>query len=440
MTMNEQQNLLDTVIMLCEHNKRLINAKKEAFNIFTVLRKKNEEVGLHSAFISHLLDPQADHAMGNRFLKLFLNEVFNNEPYSDFTDSFIVKRESTEGEFGRLDIKIYNYNRSKCIVIENKLNAADGAHQLFRYKEYLKGKKYKNWKILYLTKYGEPPSDYSLNIDSENGVQEHEYACISYKLEIINWLRECQREAVDHPALRETIKQYLLLVKHICGEDLDSKLKEKVQELVEEDFERALRFKKDYIDRNNDIDIDEPDLTDIKNKKYYDESIILIDHSYNQVRLNRAKKVLEEIYIRIKNELFAFEGFSVENNIDENKWNQILIRNDNRWPENVWVTIQAQGTLLKGMIKIGVRANESLIERGAFNCMLKDCDIKYKNKPTHEFAAIENLIHFGHGGSDRILIDEEERGQFINETVDEMLNLSKSLNVISDQNWRNLIK
>lgn len=432
----EEQNLLNKIIEMCQSNSLVKQAKKEDFNIFTVLRKKDEEVRLHSAFISHLLDPKGNHAMGDRFLKLFLKEVLSGDTIINFCDTPVVNPESSEGEYGRLDIKINDSDQ--CIVIENKINAADGSEQLYRYKKSLIKKNYKNWKIIYLTKYGDIPNNESLNSSDKNGVQEHEYICISYQTEITKWLKKCQREAVDHPALRETIKQYLWLVKNICGEDLDSELKQKVREIVEQNFETALRFKKFLVSRNDDRNSHA--LEENRKNEFYEMAIILINHSYNQVRLIRAKKILTEIYNCIKNELTAYEGFTVKNEIEKNKWNQILIRNDSRWPKNVWVTIQTQGTLLKGMIKIGVRANESRIERILFKAMLEECDIKYKNKPTQEFAAIENLVHFGKEGSDSIFIDEKDQKEFIHESIYKMLSLSKSLNQINDQNWRRVIK
>ena len=47
------------------------------FNIFTILRKTGEEVGLHSRFLAELLNPNASHKIAD-FQQLFIETVLNN--------------------------------------------------------------------------------------------------------------------------------------------------------------------------------------------------------------------------------------------------------------------------------------------------------------------------------------------------------------------------
>ena len=53
------------------------NDTKQDFNIFTILRKTGEEVGLHSRFLAELLNRNASHKIAD-FQQLFIETVLNN--------------------------------------------------------------------------------------------------------------------------------------------------------------------------------------------------------------------------------------------------------------------------------------------------------------------------------------------------------------------------
>jgi len=93
------------------------------FNVFSILRKKDDEVNLHSRFISHLLNPKGKHGLNNFFLEDFLHHIqlekFNSNDAKVFR------------EWNNIDILITN--KQQAIIIENKIHAEDQDQQLERY-------------------------------------------------------------------------------------------------------------------------------------------------------------------------------------------------------------------------------------------------------------------------------------------------------------------
>jgi hypothetical protein len=93
------------------------------------------------------------------------------------------------------------------ICIENKIHAGD---QEFQIKRYCSCKTAKNT-VYYLTLTGEEPSEFS----REELKSDDDYILISYKEHIQKWLELCLKEVVNFTNLRETINQYILLIKKL---------------------------------------------------------------------------------------------------------------------------------------------------------------------------------------------------------------------------------
>ena len=96
-------------------------------------------------------------------------------------------------------------------MIENKIWAADQDRQLERYFDTVKGLGLEPT-LVYLTLDGRPPTPQSLG--DHDGV----VACLSYAGDLIPWLRECQERACAEPALRESVAQYVALIRTLCGD------------------------------------------------------------------------------------------------------------------------------------------------------------------------------------------------------------------------------
>lgn len=197
---------------------------KEPFNIFTVLRKESDEVNLHSRFLAALLNHQSSN-IGRRNLKDFLLRIGVKEKM----DGAKIKR-----EYKYIDILISDEAKKQAVVIENKIEHKhkNECKQLERYKNTLKGEGYSKIYLRFLTPDGRKPSG-----DSISGLC---YKKISYKEYILPWLKCCQMHAYDEPELRESIKQYIHLIRKLTGTDFDEAYKNELKELLSEFASRFL--------------------------------------------------------------------------------------------------------------------------------------------------------------------------------------------------------
>ena len=230
MEINLIENLLEKALIIKRKNADIEEYTGENFNIFNILNLNNKEL-IHSAFIGNLLNVQGNHGQKDLFLKLFIAEIkdlfFENDQKILLLNNFetlnsyvkieeylgLVNYESEEG--GRADIVIKNNKHQ--LVIENKIYALDQPSQLIRYKKY-----YSNSPILYLTLNGDIPSNNSQK-DLING---NDFICISYKNNIINWIEKCIKEMANKPIIRETLNQYLTLIKQLTNQTTNNKMEQ----------------------------------------------------------------------------------------------------------------------------------------------------------------------------------------------------------------------
>ena len=237
----ENQNiksLLERIFLINKKYESIAEVTGENFNVFKILKVESSEVGTHSALISELLNPKGSHGQKDVFLKAFLDlqkekrkeikelvtklENFETEKSVASTESFIgfINEDETEG--GRIDILIRDEN-SHCLIIENKIYAGDQPKQLIRYNN-----AYKEAPIFYLTLKHSIPSDESKG----HLVEGIDFFCISYEDDILNWLSVCKKEAASHPILRETIIQYINLIKYLTGHAMNELEKNEIIEQI----------------------------------------------------------------------------------------------------------------------------------------------------------------------------------------------------------------
>jgi hypothetical protein len=114
-------------------------------------------------------------------------------------------------------------------MIENKIYAGEQPNQLLRYQN-----AYPQGKLLYLTLWG--------NISEQKSSEKIKYSCISYQNDIINWLEECKKLAVDNPTLRETIKQYYNLIKKLTHQNIYKEMDKELAKLFTDNEENFNSF------------------------------------------------------------------------------------------------------------------------------------------------------------------------------------------------------
>ena len=250
------ESLLKSTETLVKHQREIDLLKGESFNIFSVLKMESKENSTHSAFLGELLNPKGSHFLGTKFLELFLNQFgltdHINIPTAEVKlEKSVGARNNRDKTGGRVDIYIWD-NQGQTICIENKIYAVDQFAQIQRYVNHnnsnnnkiVDGAPVKTNEVFYLTLNGTDPSD-----DSKGNLLEgKDYVNISYKDDIAEWLKSCIKEAVEIPILRETIKQYIILIKKLTNTMSDEKQDEliglilsnyKAAEFVAQNFAKA---------------------------------------------------------------------------------------------------------------------------------------------------------------------------------------------------------
>lgn len=229
--MEQIRQLLNEIQRLTVKNEALRKeklAKGETFNLFSELGMSTDEVHLHSAFLAMLLNPRSNHGQQDKFLIPFVKmldeksqhlsplnmDTSNAEAYIEY---YIGPVRGEHG--GRLDI--YITDKRKCrVVIENKIGAGDQPKQLKRYWNFAQEKCKRDpnkYRIVYLTLDGHEPSE-----TSTSGLKQADYICLSYKTDILPWLEQCVALSVRQPLLRETVNQYIEIIKQLTYSDMEN--------------------------------------------------------------------------------------------------------------------------------------------------------------------------------------------------------------------------
>lgn len=215
----EDQNFLSKLSVI-EYKYRILDSKEEQFNIFTALHKQNDEVRLHSRFISVLLSPISKHNKKEVFLKFFLKTLLIEDFDTDGAEVFPTERDKSE--YNEIDILIINRKRRQAIIIENKIWAGDSNHEdrgqlegYFDLIQRIENIPAYSIKTYYLTVDRHEPTLESLgkytSLEKMNG------RTIDYEHEIADWLNLCLKETANLPFLRESIIQYLNLIQHMTN-------------------------------------------------------------------------------------------------------------------------------------------------------------------------------------------------------------------------------
>ena len=239
---NSIKELLSQLLPLHHAEQERLKKEEEegkCFNVFSALNMCSDEVRLHSRLFATLLNPKANHGLGNKFLKLFLLALGLPEDYITHCKEQIVERpigEVTETNGGRIDIIIED--REHAVIIENKIYAGDQPNQLLRYHNYgVKTFGENNFKLVYLTLYGSEPSPYSL------GGEHFEFIKLSYAQDILKLLEDFVLTQPQKP-VHSTVEDYITIIKQLTHQDMETKYQ---QSIIEE------AIKSDNIDVTSEL-------------------------------------------------------------------------------------------------------------------------------------------------------------------------------------------
>ena len=214
MQVADSRRLLERTALLSE---RYGERDQENFNIFSVLRTATDEVNLHSRFLTALLRHRNSPSKPMLNLCDFLCDAADIDGFKP--DGVEVLREHQS-----IDILIRNEGSKEAVLIENKIWAGDQDRQLARYAEQLEKEGYRELSLLYLTLDGHAP-------DKTSTAGRDDVKPISYA-EIVPWLERCQQRAYDEPGLRESVAQYVRLVRKLTGTDIGGAYMSELKSLI----------------------------------------------------------------------------------------------------------------------------------------------------------------------------------------------------------------
>lgn len=177
------------------------------YNIFEVLGIESNEVRI-CRFLADLLDPKGKHGCDILFLKLFMDMLGGD--FQIYDDS-LLKNTTVFTEYPidndrRIDIVISN--AKVFLPIEVKIYAGEQKDQCHDYYTYAKTH-HNSDKLIYLTRFGSFPSDYSTCGDDE--VISHTQ-CISFASDIRGMLEKSLLE-INNPFVKMLVELFLDTIK-----------------------------------------------------------------------------------------------------------------------------------------------------------------------------------------------------------------------------------
>ncbi|MGI4742637.1 MAG: PD-(D/E)XK nuclease family protein [Janthinobacterium lividum] len=215
--------LLARAQQLCqEAEAQQLTVATGAYNCFTVLGIREQEAK-HTALLADLLSPCGQHGLGPLFLSAFLKAV--GIPSRTPAVWRVTSEESHR--HGRWDIALHGRveGRPALVIVENKINAAEGYRQLDRYlqaaQEHAGNYALADTWLIFLTPDGRAAQSYRQASDAK-------LLTWSYHEQIRRWLATCLPRTHAVPRLHCVLEQYLDLLtvyyNHHVQQTLSAKL------------------------------------------------------------------------------------------------------------------------------------------------------------------------------------------------------------------------
>lgn len=220
--------LLAQARTIVKHQSELERITGEHFNLFQILRIGHYEVSTHSPILRDLLDPRGNHGQGPVFLELFLQQVRKQsnlidrpglERFDPASSRVVLEQsfgERSENDCCRLDILLTDQPGNQ-IAIENKIYAAEQPNWVRRYRAKLPP----GTPLIYLTLQG----DAALDEDSKT---DEALILLSYRDDITAWLEACRKEVATVPIVRESLTQYLFLLRKLTRQNTVRRMNEEI--------------------------------------------------------------------------------------------------------------------------------------------------------------------------------------------------------------------
>ncbi len=208
------------------------NKRRVGYNIMTISSYTGHLENFHSDVIASLLDPFGLHDEGNTFLHLFIE--FLNKHYSTDIDIGTFLNASVIREKGRLDIWIKDQISGLAIIIENKINnAPDREGQLLDYFNYSETNLLRVKSIIYLSLDGFKTAPFSS--PEIQTIIKNVGAFTNQSDDLVNgWLQKCLAKCRTQESV-SFLNQYIKLIQHLANKNMETTLKEKFYQFVNQD-------------------------------------------------------------------------------------------------------------------------------------------------------------------------------------------------------------
>lgn len=232
--MSKQKDLITITRAISKKYEGISKLTGERFNIFSLLGAETDEVKTHSNFVAELLNPDGLHGLGNQPLERFVDMLkidFDLDNARVDVEYYIGPVTDTTG--GRIDIIVWN-DSDKPIIIENKIDAGDQPNQLLRYYNFNP-----NAHLYYLTKFGNDASELST---AGNKELEEKVINLSYETFILNWMEDCLKLATSVPIVRESIAQYIFVLKKITNQNTNRLMSNEIVDEIIKDGDNLSAF------------------------------------------------------------------------------------------------------------------------------------------------------------------------------------------------------
>jgi hypothetical protein len=244
-----------------------LEALLDRFNIFEATGFIRQELR-HSDFLAFLLDPEANHGLGDAFVKSLLQRVLltaGNVPISvtpEELEQWDLNRMEVRREWQYVDILLLDEDHELAVIIENKIDSGEHSGQLQRYLEVV-GQHYRGWRIIavFLTRGGDTPShEYYLPVGYDlvcevtgslaeglaSGVSPSLKVCLEHYSDMLrrnivvdsDVARLCRKIYQDHKRALDLIYEH--------RPDVQAENKDVLEELLENE----LRFERDSGGKN----------------------------------------------------------------------------------------------------------------------------------------------------------------------------------------------
>ena len=183
------------------------------YNIYRILNLTQNEVQM-CRVLADLLNPSGEHGQGAKYLGCFVRTVLGLDISDEEIEDAHVYKEYPITDDRRIDIVITYHGGF--IPMEVKINAGDQKSQCYDYYQFAK-KRDKNAFVVYLTKSGYKPSEYSLTGRADDRLPEGAVKCISFSEDILRWLEDIKAGSPDE--MQVLIDQYAGAVKEFINVD-----------------------------------------------------------------------------------------------------------------------------------------------------------------------------------------------------------------------------